>query len=41
MLLTRHVDANATLVSLIEGLTSRDGFSPTHLPGVQVLRARA
>lgn len=39
MLLTRHVDANATLVSLIEGLTSRDGFSPTHLPGVQVLRA--
>ena len=39
MLLTRHLDANATLVALIEGLTPRDGFSPTHLPGVQVLRA--
>lgn len=39
MLLTRHLDANAPLVALIEGLTPRDGFSPTHLPGVQVLRA--
>ena len=39
MLLTRHLDANAPLVSLIERLTPRDGFSPTHLPGVQVLRA--
>ncbi len=39
MLLTRHLDANATLVSLIERLTPCDGFSPTHLPGVQVLRA--
>ncbi|KRP41258.1 AraC-type DNA-binding protein [Pseudomonas libanensis] len=39
MLLTRHLDANATLVSLIEGLAPRDGFSPTNLPGVQVLRA--
>ena len=39
MLLTRHLDANATLVSLIEGLTPCDGFSPTHLAGVQVLRA--
>ncbi|KTC21538.1 AraC family transcriptional regulator [Pseudomonas marginalis ICMP 9505] len=39
MLLTRHLDANATLVSLVKGLTPRDGFSPTSLPGVQVLRA--
>lgn len=39
MLLTRHLDANATLVALIEGLTPCDGFSPTNLPGVQVLRA--
>lgn len=39
MLLTRHLDANATLVSLIEGLTPCDGFSPTNLPGVKVLRA--
>ena len=39
MLLTRHLDANATLVSLIQPLTTRDGFAPTALPGVQVLRA--
>ena len=39
MLLTRHLDANATLVALIEGLTPCDGFSPTNLPGVQVLGA--
>ncbi len=39
MLLTRHLDANATLVSLIEPLSTRDGFVPTALPGVQVLRA--
>src|SRR3546814_718422 len=39
MLLTRHLDANATLVSLIEPLATRDGFVPTQLPGVQVLRA--
>jgi len=39
MLLTRHLDANATLVSLIEPLATRDGFVPTRLPGVHVLRA--
>ena len=39
MLLTRHLDANATLVSLIEPLATRDGFTQTGLPGVQVLRA--
>ena len=39
MLLTRHLDANATLVSLIQPLTNRDGFASTALPGVQVLRA--
>lgn len=39
MLLTRHLDANAALVALIEPLTSHDGFAPTHLPGVQLLRA--
>ncbi|ALI09066.1 MULTISPECIES: AraC family transcriptional regulator [Pseudomonas] len=38
MLLTRHLDANAALVSLIEPLATRDGFIPTSLPGVQVLR---
>ncbi|MEN2397130.1 AraC family transcriptional regulator [Pseudomonas halotolerans] len=38
MLLTRHLDANAALVSLIEPLATRDGFIPTPLPGVQVLR---
>ncbi|AMZ75103.1 MULTISPECIES: AraC family transcriptional regulator [Pseudomonas] len=38
MLLTRHLDANAALVSLIEPLATRDGFIPTRLPGVQVLR---
>ena len=39
MLLTRHLDANATLVSLIEPLATRDGFVPTRLPGVHALRA--
>ncbi|MFJ7144061.1 AraC family transcriptional regulator N-terminal domain-containing protein [Pseudomonas protegens] len=39
MLLTRHLDANATLVSLIEPLASREGFVATALPGVQILRA--
>ena len=39
MLLTRHLDANATLVSLIEPLATRDGFVPTQLLGVQALRA--
>ncbi|WP_426233988.1 AraC family transcriptional regulator N-terminal domain-containing protein [Pseudomonas sp. TWP3-2] len=39
MQLTRHLDANATLVSLIEPLALRDGYSPTGVPGVQVLRA--
>lgn len=39
MLLTRHLDANATLVSLIQPLASRDGFVATALPGVQLLRA--
>ncbi|AHL35237.1 AraC family transcriptional regulator [Pseudomonas brassicacearum] len=38
MFLTRHLDANAALVSLIEPLATRDGFIPTRLPGVQVLR---
>ncbi|CAH0318865.1 helix-turn-helix domain-containing protein [Pseudomonas mediterranea] len=38
MLLTRYLDANAALVSLIEPLATRDGFIPTQLPGVQVLR---
>lgn len=39
MLLTRHLDANAALVSLIAPLASREGFVPTRLPGVRVLRA--
>ncbi|MEN5089475.1 AraC family transcriptional regulator [Pseudomonas protegens] len=39
MLLTRHLDANATLVSLIQPLASREGFVATALPGVQILRA--
>ncbi|WP_025128722.1 AraC family transcriptional regulator [Pseudomonas sp. PH1b] len=39
MLLTRHLDANATLVSLIQPLASREGFVATALPGVKVLRA--
>ncbi len=39
MLLTRHLDANATLVSLIVPLATRDGFVPTPLPGVHALRA--
>jgi AraC-like DNA-binding protein len=39
MLLTRHLDANANLVALIEPLAAGDGFTPTALPGVQVLRA--
>ncbi|KAF1031579.1 MAG: HTH-type transcriptional activator RhaS [Pseudomonas sp.] len=39
MLLTRHLDANATMVELIDALAHGDGFSPTHLPGVQVLRS--
>lgn len=39
MQLTRHLDANATLVSLIEPLALGDGYSQTGLPGVQVLRA--
>ncbi|MFC6337384.1 helix-turn-helix domain-containing protein [Pseudomonas sp. CCM 7891] len=38
-MLTRHLDANAALVALIEPLTPCDGFSATNLPGVQVLRA--
>jgi hypothetical protein len=32
MHLTRHVDANATLCSLIRGLATRPGFVPTTLP---------
>lgn len=39
MQLTRHLDANARLVSLIEPLALRDGYSQTGLPGVQILRA--
>jgi len=39
MLLTRHLDANAALVALIQPLATRDGFVPTRLPGVHVLRA--
>jgi len=38
MLLTRYLDANSALVSLIDPLATRDGFIPTQLPGVQVLR---
>ncbi|MDZ5602666.1 AraC family transcriptional regulator [Pseudomonas sp. RP23018S] len=37
MHLTRHVDANATLCTLISALATRPGFVPTHLPQVQVL----
>ncbi len=33
MLLTRHLDANATLVSLIEGLTPVNGSSLPICPG--------
>jgi AraC-like DNA-binding protein len=39
MQLTRHVDANATLCSLIRALTVRPGFVDTHLAQVQVLSA--
>lgn len=39
MQLTRHLDANAALVALLEPLATRDGFAPTGLRGVQVLRA--
>ena len=39
MLLTRHLDANATLVALLAPLATRDGFIPTAVPGVQLLRA--
>jgi len=41
MLLTKHVDANATLVSLIKPLAIRPGFIPTLLPEVQVVMARS
>ncbi|NIF18812.1 AraC family transcriptional regulator [Pantoea sp. Cy-639] len=37
MHLTCHVDANATLCSLIRALATRPGFVPTALPQVQVL----
>lgn len=37
MQLTRHVDANATLCTLIRSLATRPGFVPTALPQVQVL----
>ena len=37
MQLTRHVDANAPLCTLIRRLATRPGFVPTHLPQVQVL----
>ena len=37
MQLTRHVDANAPLCTLIRSLATRPGFVPTHLPQVQVL----
>ncbi len=37
MHLTCHVDANATLCSLIRTLATRPGFVPTALPQVQVL----
>ncbi|MBH3431129.1 AraC family transcriptional regulator [Pseudomonas alkylphenolica] len=39
MQLTRHVDANATLCSLIRALAVRPGFVDTRLPQVQVLSA--
>lgn len=37
MQLTRHVDANARLCTLISALATRPGFVPTYLPQVQVL----
>jgi AraC-like DNA-binding protein len=38
-MLTRHLDANATLVELIKPLISRAGWTPTLLPDVQVVGA--
>jgi AraC-like DNA-binding protein len=40
MQLTRHLDANATLVSLLKPLATRDGFLPTALEQVQVVSAQ-
>lgn len=37
MQLTRHLDANATLCSLVRSLAPRPGFVPTHLPQVKVM----
>ena len=39
MLLTRHLDENATLVSLIKPLATRLGFVPTLMPEVRVVSA--
>ena len=39
MLLTRHRDENATLVSLIKPLANRLGFVPTLMPEVRVVSA--
>ncbi|BBP75656.1 MULTISPECIES: AraC family transcriptional regulator [Pseudomonas] len=39
MQLTRHLDANATLVSLLQPLAPRSGFLPTPLPQVNIVAA--
>ena len=39
MLLTRHLEANATLVSLLQPLAYRTGLLPTLLPEVNVWSA--
>ncbi|WP_397458163.1 AraC family transcriptional regulator N-terminal domain-containing protein [Pseudomonas asplenii] len=39
MQLTRHLDANATLVALLQPLATRPGFLPTLLPEVQIVSA--
>ncbi|TWI44675.1 helix-turn-helix protein [Pseudomonas duriflava] len=40
MQLTRHVDANATLVSLLKPLATRDGLLPTAMEQVHVVSAQ-
>ncbi|NVZ99961.1 AraC family transcriptional regulator [Pseudomonas gingeri] len=39
MQLTRHLDANATMVSLLQPLAPRSGFWPTPLPHVHIVAA--
>jgi AraC-like DNA-binding protein len=41
MQLTRHLDANATLVSLIQPLATREGFLPTPMEQVRIVTARS